>query len=178
MDVVAVVVVLLLLLRLLVLRLVRAVCAHRAEPPHQVPRHENVHARDQQQHGRRDGRADNRADRLDVVEVLAQVRGAARHAGAQEHHDRAVPEAEPEADEQRLLAVRDEAARHVVDRRDVVGVDGVPQPERERQDARRRELGVRVRDQRERAQAGGIRQDEQREDGAGPGLERRGWGAA
>jgi len=48
--------------------------------------------------------------------------------GQQKHHDeddRAVPEAEPEADAHRLLAVCHQLAGRVVDGRDVVGVEGV-----------------------------------------------------
>ena len=44
--------------------------------------------------------------------------------------DRGVPEREEEADAERPLAVGHQLARRVVDRRDVVGVEGVAQPER------------------------------------------------
>ena len=50
--------------------------------------------------------------------------------------DRRVPEREEQSDRDRTLPLLHQLARHVVDRRDVVGIDRVPQPERIRQQRR------------------------------------------
>ena len=58
----------------------------------------------------------------------------AAHADGDEHaereDDRGVPEREEEPDAERPLALAHELARGVVDRGDVVGVEGVAQPQR------------------------------------------------
>ena len=66
-----------------------------------------------------------------VVRDLAAERPDAEREQEREHEDdRRVPEREEEADAQRPLALGHQLARRVVDRRDVVGVEGVAQPER------------------------------------------------
>ncbi len=85
-------------------------------------------------------------ERADPVGHLVQVRAvvldrpveradADREQEREREHDRRVPEREPEADAQRALALAHQLARRVVDRRDVVGVERVPQPERVRRHA-------------------------------------------
>jgi hypothetical protein len=66
--------------------------------------------------------------------VLAQLGGQGADAECEQRHhdedDRAVAEAEPEPDAERTSALTHELARHVVDGRDVIGVEGVPHAER------------------------------------------------
>ena len=50
--------------------------------------------------------------------------------GGGQHHHRRMAEREKEADADRPLALLHQLARHVVDRRDMVGIDGVAQTER------------------------------------------------
>ena len=73
-------------------------------------------------------------------------------------HDRRVAEREEEADAERALALLEQLAGGVVDRRDVVGVERVPQPERvgERAEARERRVAARVVE--EEAPAGEVQQ--------------------
>ena len=54
-------------------------------------------------------------------------------------------EREEEPDPERSLAVLEELSGRVVDRRDVIGVEGVPQPEGERQRPQTGQRGVAVR---------------------------------
>ena len=70
-----------------------------------------------------------------VLDLAGERLDAEREQQREREHDRGVAEREPEADGQRPLAVGHQLAGGVVDRRDVVGVEGVPQPERVRGDA-------------------------------------------
>ena len=71
--------------------------------------------------------------------VVLRLAGQRRHAEREEQRkhedDRRVPEREEEADAQRPLALAHELARRVVDRRDVIGVERVAQPQRVRRQA-------------------------------------------
>ena len=84
----------------------------------------------------RDDRARSSAGRLVQRRAVVLHRAAQpadaerRRAAPSSEDDRRVPEREEEADAQRALALVHELARRVVDRADVVGVEGVAQPER------------------------------------------------
>ena len=65
-----------------------------------------------------------------VGDRAAQPADAQDDERAEREHDARVPEREEEPDAQRALAVVHQLARRVVDRRDVVGVEGVAQAER------------------------------------------------
>ena len=72
--------------------------------------------------------------------------GGEREAEHRENDDAGVAEREPEARRQRPLAALHQLARDVVDRRDVVGIDGVAQPEtvgQERRAEQHRPVGER-----------------------------------
>src|SRR5205085_7065918 len=106
----------------------------------------------------------------DVAPVLVETGQARVHALRRERearrereHDRRVPEAEEEADAERALAVGEELPRRVVDRRDVVGVEGVSQPEGVGERAEPGGRGVGARGGGEEATA----EDVEEEDGAG-----------
>ena len=57
------------------------------------------------------------------------VAGRERDRGGRDDHDGRMAEREEQADGDRPLALLHQLARHVVDGRDVVGIDGVAQPE-------------------------------------------------
>ena len=67
---------------------------------------------------------------LNAANRLCSATVAAANASDGEHDDRRMAEREEEADRDRPLAVLHQLAGDVVDRRDVVGVDRMPQPER------------------------------------------------
>ena len=50
---------------------------------------------------------------------------------AQDEDNRAVPERKPKPDEQRAFPLAEKLARHVVNGRDMIGIHGMPQTERE-----------------------------------------------
>ena len=68
--------------------------------------------------------------RAAVVDRAAQPPDPDREQAVEREDDRGVPEREEEADRERALAVGHQLARGVVDRADVIGVEGVAQPER------------------------------------------------
>ena len=67
---------------------------------------------------------------LNSVEAALERAGRQRDGGRREHHHGRMAEREEEADADRPLALLHQLARHIVDRRDVVGIDGVAKPER------------------------------------------------
>ena len=67
---------------------------------------------------------------LKPVEAALQRAGGQRDDGGGEHDDGRMAEREEEADADRPLAFLHQLARHVVDRRDMVGIDGMAQAER------------------------------------------------
>ena len=68
--------------------------------------------------------------RVVVLHLAVERLDADREQEREHEHDRRVPEREEEADAQRPLAFGHQLARGVVDRRDVVGVEGVAHAER------------------------------------------------
>jgi hypothetical protein len=74
---------------------------------------------------------------LERRDALLDARGRKAEPDGEREHDTRVPEREEEADAERLVlvVVGEELARRVVDRRDVVGVERMPQPERVREHA-------------------------------------------
>ena len=82
-----------------------------------------------------------------------------REAGGEREDDRRVAEREEEADAHRALAVLQELARRVVDRGDVVGVEGVTQAERVRERAQAGERRVVARVVEEQAEAEQVQEE-------------------
>ena len=89
---------------------------------------DEVRDADQQQKEGRNGRADHAATSWNRSNWACRPRPR-RRAGRGQDHDRRVAEREEEADEDRPLPVLHELADDIVDGGDVVGVDGVAQPE-------------------------------------------------
>jgi hypothetical protein len=65
-----------------------------------------------------------------ILDRPLQGAHAERDQQRQREHDRRVTEGEPEPDAQRALAFLHQLAGRVVDRRDVIGIERMPQPER------------------------------------------------
>jgi len=61
------------------------------------------------------------------IEARGERRGGERNANRQGHHHGRVSERKEEADADRALALLHEPAGNVVDRRDMIGIDCVPQ---------------------------------------------------
>ena len=108
--------------------------AHAQEDPDDPDQHDQVEDPDQQQERSRDRRADQAAGavqrRAVARDVAAEALDAQREADGEQEDDRRVPEREEEPDPERPLAVGHQLARRVVDRADVIGVEGVAQAER------------------------------------------------
>jgi hypothetical protein len=66
---------------------------------------------------------------LERLERSLQRRGEHGDDQARQHHDARVAERKEQSDRVRAAAFLHQLADHIVDRRNVVGVDGVPQPE-------------------------------------------------
>ena len=98
-------------------------------------------------------RADVAAPVLERRDVRLHARRADRERRGEREHDARVAEREEEADPERTLLLLQELARRVVDRRDVVGVERVAQPEGVRKRAEPGERRVRAREEQEEAPA-------------------------
>ena len=107
-----------------------AAAAHLPEGAIDRQQNDEIGGGDDKQKNRRDQRADGAADELEAVEAAFERAGGQRDDGGGEHHDGRMAEREEEADADRPLALLHQLARHVVDRRDMVGIDGVAQTER------------------------------------------------
>jgi len=115
---------------------------HLAEDADDVEEDHEVEQPDQEQERPGDRRADVAAVLLEAGDLrVDRLRGHCER-GREREDDRRVAEREEEAGCERALAVLQELARRVVDRRDVVGVEGVPQAERVRERREAGELGV------------------------------------
>ena len=118
------------------LGLVEGAGPHAAEDPGDAHEHTGVQRRDHVEEGARDRGPDEARDvvqRRRVVRHLPAQRAEPERAQqGQGEHDARVPEREEEADAQRPPALGHELARGVVDRRDVVGVEGVTHAQRVR----------------------------------------------
>ena len=107
-----------------------AAAAHLLESAIDRQQNDEIGGGDEEQKNRRDQRADGAADELEAVEAALERAGGQRDDGGGEHHHGRMAEREEEADADRPLALLHQLARHVVDRRDMVGIDGVAQTER------------------------------------------------
>ena len=107
--------------------------SHPPEDPGDAHGGAEVHQADEQQERAGDEGADQAEGLADLGVLVLDDAGDRPHAGHQqqagEEDDRGVPEGEPEAGAHRRLALADELAGRVVDRGDVVGVEGVPDAE-------------------------------------------------
>jgi hypothetical protein len=97
-------------------------------PPH-VAQDREVHACEHQQEGRRHRGAERAAEFAERVEALAQRERGQRDAERRGDHDRRMAEREEQADRDRPPAVVHQLAGRDVDRRDVIGVHRMTQPE-------------------------------------------------
>ncbi len=102
---------------------------HPPEDADDVEQHHEVERSDQQEEHARDGGADGRAVGLQGRDRRVHRLEGHRERGREREDDRRVAEREEEAGAERPLPVLQQLPRRVVDRRDVVGVEGVPQPE-------------------------------------------------
>ena len=106
---------------------------HAPEDADDLEQHEQVERSDQEQERARDGGADRRPVGLQRRDRSSASSRGHRQPGREREDDRRVAEREEEAGAERALPVLQQLPCRVVDRRDVVGVEGVPQPERVRE---------------------------------------------
>ena len=99
---------------------------HLPEDAEHVEQDDEVEQPDQEQEGAGNGRADVAADVLEAGDLRVDRLGGDREPCREREDDRRVAEREEEADAHRALAVLQELAGRVVDRGDVVRVEGVP----------------------------------------------------
>jgi hypothetical protein len=120
--------------------------SHLAVDANDVEQHQQVQDPDQDQESARDDGSDRSAD-------AAQLTAASHHPlhdpldrqaerDRDEEDNRRVPEREKESDADRFASALEQLASGVVDRRDVVRVEGVTQAERVRQTAERQKTGM------------------------------------
>ena len=126
---------------------------HLAEDAQDVDEHEQVEDADDAEEGPRDARPDGSAVLLERRDPRADGLRREREPRREREDDRRVSEREEEADAEGALAVLEELPGGVVDRRDVVGVEGVAQPERVREHAEPGQRGVAARVPEEQAPA-------------------------
>ena len=107
-----------------------AAATHVLKSPIDGEQNEQIGGSDEKQKYRRRQRADHPADQLERREAAFEHAGRKRNRGGCEHHDGRMAERKEQADRNRPLAFLHQLARHVVDRRDVVGIDRVAQAER------------------------------------------------
>jgi hypothetical protein len=99
--------------------------------PHLHDPHEDDQVQDpnQPQEGPRDGGADHPPDGLERLQVALNRLSGEGDRQRQSEDDGGVAEGEEESHPERALPLLEEEASGVIDRRDVVGVEYVPQPE-------------------------------------------------
>ena len=130
-------------------RLLRAAALPcRVESLEDIQKDEKIHDRDQQQEKRRDRRADNSADLLKLRKMVPHIARALRHHQRHQHDHGGMAQRKEESDADRLLILLHQFPRHIVDRGDVIGVDGVTQAESvgKKAQAQRRRAGMKQRD--------------------------------
>ena len=105
---------------------------------------DDVGDRDGEQEQRRHQRADHAAEALERLETTLKRRRGERDGDRQRDNDRRMAEREKQPDPDRAPAFLHELAGHVVDRRDVIGVERVSQTETvgERGRAEQQRIGV------------------------------------
>jgi hypothetical protein len=112
--------------------------AHLNEQPDDAPEDDEVQDRDQVEETSRHAGADQGAvvvqGRVVVAHLGSERSGPESEQDREADHDRRVTEREEEADGHRTLALGHELSRGVVNRGDVVGVEGVAHAERVRED--------------------------------------------
>ena len=110
--------------------------AHLAEDPDDADQHHEIDDADDVEERPRHGGADDAGDLLQdrgvVLELTGQRTGCRGEQGDQSEDDARMAEGEPEPDGHRPLALGHQLAGGVVDRGDVVGVEGVPHAQRVR----------------------------------------------
>ena len=102
---------------------------HLAEHPEHVEQHDQIEKTDQEQEGAGDRCADVAADVLEARNLRIDGLRRDRQARGEREDDRRVAKREEEADTHRAFAVLQQLARGVVDRRNVIGVEGMPKTE-------------------------------------------------
>ena len=90
---------------------------------------DQIHDCDRQQEQRGRQRANDAAHVAQCGELLIEGHRGRGDGDRREHHDGRMSEGEEQPDGDRALTLLHQLARDVVDRGDVVGVDGVPQAE-------------------------------------------------
>src|SRR5947209_19702549 len=97
-------------------------------PPHTGQYHQ-VHNRDRQKEKHGDAAANDSAERLECGEPALQRSGGCGDTDRCNHDNSRMTEREKEPDGDRSFPFLHKLAYHIVDRRDVIGVDGVTQAE-------------------------------------------------
>jgi hypothetical protein len=168
------------------LGLVEVAAAHPPHDPHDPRQQDQVQQPDHDQERARHERPDQPGRLLQSRAVVLDRAAEPAHADHDQHaereHDRRVPEREPEADAERALALRHQLACGVVDRGDVVGVEGVAEAERvggdaeaDTEDAGGAELVAARRDDHDQQEeADGVQRDHDRREDRDPAPLRRG----
>ena len=144
------------------LLVVAAAGANVAKRAHDLDQHEQIDERDQIEKERRNGGADRRSHVLQSRKRASDRGGREGDRNGQCDDDRRVPERKEKPDGNRALVLRHQLSRDVVDRRNVIRVDRVPQPEGEGEQRRADQGGAPVKDdEREdpRSRVGRTKQD-------------------
>src|SRR5215217_2891540 len=142
------------------LRLVELAVAHRAGDADDVDEHDEIEPADDEQERARYAGADHAADLGKAGEVGLDRGGRDGEPDRQRKDDRRVAEREEEPHAQRALALLAKLARGVVDRGDVVRVEGVPQAEGVGQRAEPDQHGLTGREDQEQAPADDVQPDD------------------
>jgi hypothetical protein len=94
-----------------------------------IEQDDEIEEPDQEQEGAGHAGADDAAEVLERGQCVLDGRCDEDDADGKGEHDRRMTQRKEEADAQRPLALLQHEPHRVVDRRDVIGVEGVPQPE-------------------------------------------------
>ena len=97
-------------------------------PPHRA-QNDKIDAGNGEQEGRRGSGADDAADRLEFAETVLESERCRRDCRDGECNGQRMAEGKEQADGKWPFAFGHQLAHDVVDRGDVVGIDGVPQAE-------------------------------------------------
>ena len=120
--------------------------------------------------------------RLPIVFSLRDAahdsRRGKRHGNREQEHDRRMTEREKEADAERAAAFLQHESHRIVDRRDVVGVEGVAQSEHVGDEAKADQRGVRCRVVQVQAEARDVQEGDEAEETRQPDPLARGEGHA
>ena len=114
----------------------------RPECPPYRDEHHQIENRQQKKKERRGAGSDHRAYRSEPLKARTDLRRREHDADREKHDDGRVAEGEKHSDPDRPLAALHQLAGRIVDRGDVVGVDGVPQPESIGEESRPEQHGI------------------------------------